>query len=188
MGGPSSSWKEIQRLRKLTNNERRLLWLLGGLIFAIASFYGVSYLLDREADLSRNLSELESTLKSHHIWLQEKDFWLARKHWLDTKQPRVGKSEVPQSELLEALTKSAAGNQLQIQEQSFGESKTTPYYRSVAVRLKLTGSLQNVVKWLVQVQQPEAFQAVTSFSLKGAEQPPNVSLELEIARWYRPEA
>jgi hypothetical protein len=29
---------------------------------------------------------------------------------------------------------------------------------------------------------------VTSFSLKGAEQPPAVSLELEIARWYRPEA
>ena len=175
-------------MRKLTNSERRLLWLLGGSIFAIASFYGVSYLLDQEADLSRKLSELESTLKSHHIWLQEKDFWLARKHWLDAKQPRVGKNEVPQSEFLETLTKSAVANQLQIQEQSFSESKSTPYYRSVAVRLKLTGSLQNVVKWLVQVQQPEAFQAVTSLSLKSAEEPPTVNLELEIARWYAPEA
>jgi hypothetical protein len=54
--------------------------------------------------------------------------------------------------------------------------------------LKLTGSLQNVVKWLVQVQQPEAFQAVTSLSLKSAEEPPTVNLELEIARWYASEA
>ena len=95
---------------------------------------------------------------------------------------------MPQSEFLETLTKSAAANQLQIQEQSFSESKSTPYYRSVAVRLKLSGSLQNVVKWLVQVQQPEAFQAVTSLSLKSAEEPPTVNLELEIARWYAPEA
>ena len=64
-------------MRKLTDNERRLLWLLGGAIFVIANFYGVSYLLDREADLSSKLSELESTIKSHHVWLQEKDFWLA---------------------------------------------------------------------------------------------------------------
>jgi hypothetical protein len=175
-------------LRKLTNNERRLLWFLGGAIFVIANFYGVSYLLDREADLSSKLSELESTIKSHHVWLQEKDFWLARKRWLDAKQPEVGKNEVPQSELLEALTKSAAANQLQIQEQSFGESRTTAHYRSVAVRLKLTGSLQNVIKWLVEMQQPERFQAVTSFSLKNAEAPPTVSLELEVARWYAPQA
>jgi hypothetical protein len=60
------------------------------------------------------------------------------------------------------LTKSATADQLQIQEQSFGESKTTPDYRSVSVFLKLTGSLQNVIKWLVELQQPEGFQAVTS--------------------------
>lgn len=175
-------------MRKLTNSERRLLWILGGSLFVIANFYGVSYLLDREADLSSKLSELESTIKSNQIWLHEKDFWLARKRWLEAKQPKIGKSEVPQSELLEALTKSATADQLQIQEQSFGEPKTTPHYRSVAVRLKLTGTLQNVIKWLVEMQQPEGFQAVTSFSLKSAQEPPTVTLELEVARWYAPEA
>ena len=50
-------------MRRLTNSELRLLWILGGSIFVIANFYGVSYLLNREADLSSKLSELESNPK-----------------------------------------------------------------------------------------------------------------------------
>ncbi len=80
----------------------------------------------------------------------------------------------------------AKANQLEIQEQSFGEILSTPNYQAVTVRLKLSGALQNVIKWLVQIQQPELFQAITSFSLKSANDPPTVSLELEIARWYAP--
>jgi hypothetical protein len=53
----------------------------------------------------------------------------------------------------------------------------------VSALLKLTGSLQNVIKSLVELQQPEGFQA-----LKSAEEPPAVSLELEVARWYAPQA
>jgi len=75
---------------------------------------------------------------------------------------------------------------LEIQEQSFGENKSTPNYQSVAVKLKLGGALQNVIKWLVQIQQPELFQAITSFSLKSANEPPTVTLEPEVARWYAP--
>jgi hypothetical protein len=50
----------------------------------------------------------------------------------------------------------------------------------------MSGSLQDVIKWLVQIQQPELFQAITNFSLKSANEPPTVSLELEVARWYAP--
>jgi hypothetical protein len=32
------------------------------------------------------------------------------------------------------------------------------------------------------------FQAITSFSLKSANEPPTVTLELEIARWYAPKS
>ena len=46
--------------------------------------------------------------------------------------------------------------------------------------------LQNVIKWLVQIQQPELFQAINTFSLKNANEPPTLTLELEVARWYAP--
>jgi Tfp pilus assembly protein PilO len=172
----------------LTKSEGRLLWLFGLAIFAMANFYGISFLLERHAEVSRKLAELRGTRKSDENWLRERDLWLKRKQWLDSKQPKVNAGQVPQSELLEALTKGAGEHQLQIQEQSFGEAKNNPFYRSVAIRLKLTGSLENMMKWLASVQQPELFQAITSFSLKSENEPPTVSLELEVARWYAPQA
>jgi Tfp pilus assembly protein PilO len=178
--------RETQNLRKLTKSEKRLSIILIVAVFAMANFYGLGYLLDLLSTSSREVSELQGQEHSNEIWLRQKDLWLDRKRWIEASQPRIRPNQVPQSELLESLTTSAKADQLEIQEQSFSENKSTPYYQSVAVRLKLAGPLQNAIKWLVQIQQPELFQAITNFSLKSANEPPTVSLELEVARWYAP--
>jgi hypothetical protein len=165
-----------------------LLVIFGLAVFVMANFYGLSFLLDTESEVTRQLSEVQANAKTNQIWLREKQFWLTRKQWIERQQPRVAAGQVPQSELLQAMTASAQANQLVIQEQSFAELKNTPSYQSVAVKLKLSGNLENVVKWLAEIQQPEKFQAVTNFSLKSEEPPPKVSLELEVARWYSPHA
>jgi hypothetical protein len=160
--------------------------ILGIAIFAMANLYGLSYLVDLHSSFSREVADLRSQERTNQIWLKERNLWLRRKQWIETSQPRIRPNQVPQSELLESLTSAATSDHLEIQEQSFGAKESTPNYQSVAVRLKLSGSLHDVVKWLVQIQQPELFQAITSFSLKSANEPPTVSLELEVARWYAP--
>jgi len=182
----SSPSKETQNLRRLTKSEKRLTLILCIAVFAMANFYGLSYLMDLHSSLSKDLGDLRGEERTNEVWLKEKSLWLQRKQWIDRNQPRIRSSQVPQSELLQSLTSTAAANHLEIQEQGFGANSSTQSYQSVAVRLKLSGSLQDVIKWLVQIQQPELFQAVTSFSLKSANEPPTVSLELEVARWYAP--
>src|SRR5271166_202808 len=177
----NSPSKETRKLRALTKGERRLSVIFIVALFAMANFYGLGYLYDLMSDSSRDLADLRGREK-------EKDIWLKRKEWIEKVQPRIHSDQVPQSELLESLTASAKANQLEIDEQSFGEIRSTPNYQSVSVRFKLTGALQNAIKWLAQVQQPELFQAITSFSLKSGNEPPTVSLELEIARWYAPKS
>ena len=171
---------------KLTKSEKRLSIILTVALFAMGNFYGLSYLNELMSAASKEVSDLRSQVHSNDIWLKERDLWLNRKQWIDSTQPRIRPNQVPQSELLESLTSAATSDHLEIQEQSFGAKESTPNYQSVAVRLKLSGSLHDVIKWLVQIQQPELFQAVTSFSLKSANEPPTVSLELEVARWYAP--
>jgi hypothetical protein len=175
-------------LRKWTKGEKRLSLVLGVAILVMGTFYLVSYLLDIESDLGLKIRGLEANANTDQVWLREKQFWLDRKQWIDQKQPRAAAGAVPQSELLQSLTTSAQNHKLTIQEQSFADAKSTANYQAVAVRLKLTGALEDVVRWLVEVQQPEKFQAVTNFSLKSQEKPPAVDLELEVARWYSPHA
>ena len=175
-------------MRKWTKGEKRLSMILGLALCLMGTVYLVSYLLDIESSLALKIRGLEANANTDQVWLREKQFWLDRKQWIDKKQPRVAAGAVPQSELLQSLTTSAQNHKLTIQEQSFAEAKSTPNYQAVAVRLKLTGTLEDVVRWLVEVQQPEKFQAVTNFSLKSQEKPPAVDLELEVARWYSPHA
>jgi hypothetical protein len=175
-------------LRALTKSEKRLSVILIIALFVMANFYGLSSLFDLMSDSSRDLSELRGQVNTDNIWLREKDLWLQRKRWIEKTQPRIQSDQVPQSELLQSVTATAKANQLEIHEQSFGEIRSTPNFQSVSVRFKLSGALQNVIKWLVQVQQPELFQAITSFSLKSESEPPTVSLELEIARLYAPKS
>ena len=173
-------------MRKWTKSEKRLSTMLGLALFLMGTFYLVSYLLDIESGLSLTIRGLEANANTDQVWLREKQFWLDRKQWIAQKQPRVAAGAVPQSELLQSLTASAQNHKLTIQEQSFADAKSTANYQAVAVRLKLTGTLEDIVRWLVEVQQPEKFQAVVNFSLKSQEKPPAVDLELEVARWYSP--
>ena len=173
---------------KWNKNEKRLFIFLGVALLVMGTFYLVSYLLDIESGLALKIRGLEANANTDQVWLREKQFWLDRKKWIDQKQPKVAPGGVPQSELLQSLTASAQNHKLTIQEQSFADAKSTANYQAVAVRLKLTGTLEDVVRWLVDVQQPDKFQAVTTFSLKSQEKPPAVDLELEVARWYSPHA
>jgi hypothetical protein len=175
-------------LPKWYKNEKRLFIFLGVALLVMGTFYLVSYLLDIESGLALKIRGLEANANTDQVWLREKQFWLDRKKWIDQKQPKVAPGGVPQSELLQSLTASAQNHKLTIQEQSFADAKSTANYQAVAVRLKLTGTLEDVVRWLVDVQQPDKFQAVTTFSLKSQEKPPAVDLELEVARWYSPHA
>ena len=175
-------------MRKWTKGERRLTTILGVALFLMGTFYLISYLLDIEGGLALKIRGLEANANTDQVWLREKQLWLDRKQWIDQKQPKVAPGGVPQSELLQSLTTSAQNHKLTIQEQGFADAKSTANYQAVAVRLKLSGALEDVVRWLVEVQQPEKFQAVTNFSLKSQEKPPAVDLELEVARWYSPHA
>ena len=111
-------------MRKLTKSERRLSTILGLSVFVMLNFHGISYLLDDHAALAQKIGELQGQQRSHELWLRERGLWLARKEWLDSRQPHVPAGAVPQSELLESLTKSAKDHSLTIEEQSFGEMKT----------------------------------------------------------------
>jgi type II secretory pathway component PulM len=173
-------------LRKLNKSEKRLLLILGVAIFLIVNYWGVSYLMDAQATADQDLTDLRAKAAADDRWLREKTSWMTRKRWVDAQQPRVVNKESPQADLLQALVKSAKDSQLKIDEQSFAESDSTTDYRSVAVKLKVSGPLKNAIQWLVQVQQPQEFHAVTDFSLKSQEHPPDVSLELNVARWYAP--
>ncbi|HEY5892729.1 MAG TPA: hypothetical protein VIT91_05805 [Chthoniobacterales bacterium] len=173
-------------MRKLTSLEKKLLIALGATIFILANLFGVSALLKQRNALKLQSIQLRGAEQDAAMWLSEKEVWLKRKEWLDARQPRISQAEVAQPQFFQDLQKSARAQNLAIDEQGFGEISETAQYKAVTVRMRVSGTLENVIKWLVTIQQPELFQAITHFSLRSEKDPPKVNLELEIAKWYAP--
>ncbi len=173
-------------MRQLTKLEKTLIIALVATIFLLGNLFGVSALLRHRRTLQLDAITLKGERDESNIWLNEKDKWLARKAWLDKTQPKASQTEAAQSTFFEELQKSARTLNLAINEQGFGEVSESTYFQSVAVKMRITGSLENTTRWLASIQRPELFQAITSFSLKSEKDPPNVNVELEIAKFYRP--
>ena len=168
----------------MTKRERRLLYIFLGAIFVLFNFFGVTYLVRKQGGLKTKLVNLGNERPEANSWLAEKDLWQQRKAWMDGKQPKLPTEGRAQSDLLGSIQTSARKQNITIMEQGFGEPDTQPAYQEISMKLKVSGSLESITKWLVELQQPANFQAIPAMSLKSDSDASKVICELTVARWY----
>ena len=173
-------------MRAFTKLEKTLMIGLAATVFLLANLFGVSALIRQRRALMIDAITMRGSQEDANGWLEKKAMWLTRKDWLDKTLPKALQPDAAQSTFFEELQKSARARNLAIDEQGFGEVSNSTHFQSVSVHMRVTGTLENTTRWLAAIQRPELFQAITSFSLKSEKEPPNMNLELQIARYYRP--
>jgi hypothetical protein len=170
--------------RRLTKGEFQKLLLFGLVLFAAANVIGFSAIHVRFTAAATHVRQLEADRSLATAWMESRDLWTKRRDWMAAKQPKlddVGQANVT---LLDSLHKSASADGLTVLAQTLKDPSATPTYREVSVQFGLTGSLDGLCRWMVEVQQPELFQAVTSFSLRSEGDDGKIRCELTVARWY----
>jgi len=175
-------------VRPLTKRERNLAIMFGATIFIAANIIGLTALFRKQGELQANLDNLRLQQLQASTWLAEKDTWQQRKQWLDTKQPVLKSAGQANAELLESIASAARQRSITIVDQGFAQPdavKDAPY-QEIAVKLKISGSLEAITRWLVEIQQPSEFQAVPSLSMKVDNDPTKIICELTVARYYAP--
>jgi hypothetical protein len=172
-------------MRKLTKRERKLAILVGVVVFLVANLIGVTALLRKQEEFQTNLELLRTERSEADSWLAQKETWQKRKEWLDKNQPRLKSEGEANAELLEALTTSAARHSITIVDQGFAEPDShDTTYQQIAVKLKISGSLESITRWLVETQQPANFQGISSLTMKIDSDPSKITCELTVARYY----
>ena len=170
--------------RKITKRERSLLIIFFGAIFLMFNLFGVTFLLHRQSDLQSHLTDLKNQRQEARSWLAEKDMWLQREAWLDKTQPKLQSVGESNAAMLQVLQNSARKHDITIMEQGFGDPVTQTYYKEISVKLKISGSLEAITRWLVELQQPANFQAIPAFSMKSDSDATKIICELTVARWF----
>lgn len=171
-------------MREMTNRERRLGGFFGLAIFILMNLMLLVFLKNQRAVLQQQAAKLKNREIEAASLLNDKQFWDTRAQWLDQNKPTYAISGDAQTELLETLQKTPAELGLNATPPILDEPKSMGTFEEVSAQVKITGSLQSVVSWLAQIQQPGKFQAIINFQLQSDKEPGNVICEVRVAKWF----
>jgi hypothetical protein len=174
-------------MRALTSKEKNLLIGLLGALFVLLNVVGLQTFLNRQRVLQSNIVKLEASLaESRGILMQEK-FWEERASWLDKNQPVDDTLSIEDdTKFTEFVETSAKNSGLEYTRKGGGPLPPSGPYAEVYDASQVKGTMNSLIKWLVELQKPKAFRAIKQLRIKSAPEPPNVICDIEVARWFRP--
>jgi hypothetical protein len=170
---------------QVTKNEKVLLWALVAVAFGIGNYLGYGWLAKKQTTLHLALLQLQADQAEAKVDLQESDLWKQRQAWTHDHEPALGDEGDAKAQVLENVLKGARDNKLEIMEQSLNDVQHGPAGACVNVTVKVKGSMEGLCKWLTDLQKPDQFYAISSFSLKADQDAKSMVCALQVARYFK---
>lgn len=174
-------------MRQLTSKEKQGLIILGIFVFIFLNIVGFRYYMENKDNLQKNLSSNQQLLKNERLFIKQEKLWTDRKAWIDSTQPKFASQGDAKTALKDKVVNSSKKFNVTIMTQPIlpeTVEKDPTSFQEVMVPLKVSGTLESIIRWLSELQQPEEFIAVTSLSLKSGDDPNSLICELKASLYY----
>jgi hypothetical protein len=172
-------------LTRMSQRERLLAALVGGVVFLLLNIFIWSWLLGAIGRAHAELATRQSLRKEEAVFLKERDLWAKREQWLQQHQP-VFKGAGEASTLLDQqLRPIAAKYNVLIENPQIGSGESTPNHQTVWASIETKSPWPPLVHFLYDVQQPEAFIVFENVNLAiDSGDPTMMRGKFKIARWF----
>jgi hypothetical protein len=170
-----------------TRNEKILLGVLLAIIFVTGNYYGYLWLARKQSALDLSYAQLRADKAEAQLDLMKEDVWAQRQAWLKDHQPvlHAGEEDEAGAKVLQYVLKGARDNKLEIVEQSLNDLDHGPAGTRINVSVTIKGPMKGLCAWLADLQKPENFYAVPSFSLKADQDEKSYVCTLKLARYFK---
>ena len=168
-----------------TKNEKVLLWIRAAIIFGCGNYFGYRWLAQKQSGLELAAAQLRADQAEAEVDLQQSDLWAQRKSWVSEHEPALGDEGDAKAQVLEYVLKGARSNKLEILDQNLGDVQHGAAGTRINVSVKVKGAMQDLCQWLTNLQKPDQFYAISSFSLKADQDLKSMVCTLQIARYFK---
>ena len=168
-----------------TQRDKILLLILVATLFVVGNYFGYRWLAKKEADLKLIEANLKADEAEGKVALLQANTWAQRKEWITAHQPTMGDEGETKSDVLNHVLKGARDNKLEVLDQNLNDVQRGAAGTRVNVTVRVKGSTENLVKWLADLENPEEFYAVSTFSLKADQDQKSMVCALKIARYFK---
>jgi len=172
--------------QRMSQRERIMTLAVAGVLFLLINIFVWRWLLGTISGSRNELSARKATRSEQTVYLRERELWAKRDQWLQKTQPTLKGAEEA-STLLDQLKQIAGKYNIVIENPVIGTGETTPNHQAVFASIETSSHWPELVHFLSEVQQPDAFIVFESVNLAvDGNDATMMRGKFKIARWFAP--
>jgi hypothetical protein len=172
--------------QRMSQRERIMTLAVAGILFLLVNIFIWRWLLGTISGSRSELATRRATRSEQTVYLKERELWAKRDQWLQKTQP-VLKGAEEASTLLDQLKQIAGKYNIVIENPAIGTGETTPNHQAVFASIESSSHWPELVHFLYDVQQPDAFIVFESVNLAvDGSDATMMRGKLKVARWFAP--
>ena len=172
--------------QRLNRREQVLSMIVGGALFLLLNLFIWSSLLGAASSARADVATRKAAREQQSVFLRERKIWEKREEWLKKNQPTL-KSAGEASALLDKVKEVAGKHNILLENPAIGSSDSNANYQAVFASVETKSPWPPLVRFLYDLQQPEAFVVFENVQLAiDGTDPTMMRGKLKIARWFAP--
>ena len=178
--------KLIAVYQRMSQRERIMTLAVAGILFLLINLFIWRWLLGTISGSRNELAARKANRSEQTVYLRERELWAKRDQWLQKTQPTLKGAEET-STLLEQLKQIGGKYNMVIENPAIGTGETTPTHQAVFASIEASSHWPELVHFLYDVQQPDAFIVFESVNLAvDGSDATMMRGKFKIARWFAP--
>ena len=173
-------------MKKISPSEVRLLLIFLGAVLVMGNVLLLRYGLNVSAENRKELETLREQLASYVKLKERSGYWAVRNAW--RKENPLPTLDVSKSDsaFVEQVQQSLTSAGLRIEEQQLKDPVRKDGFVAIVLVLKVTGGLENHVRWMAEVQKPGRHLQIANFTLKAANEGSTMVATMELSQYFAP--
>jgi hypothetical protein len=171
----------------MNRRERMLASIVAGVVFLFINLFVWSWIFGAIGRAQTELADRKSQRQQQAMFMKERDLWTKREQWLQQHQPVSKGAGEPSTLLEQQLRPIAAKYNVLLENPQIGSGESTPDHQSVWASLETKSHWDDLIHFLYDVQQPDAFIVFENVNLIiDPGDPTMMRGKFKIARWFAP--
>ena len=171
---------------RMSRREQIMTLAIAGVLFVLINLFVWRLLLGTISNSRRELAVRRSTRAEQTVYMRERELWAKREQWLEKTQPAMKGAEEA-STLLDQLKQIAGKYNILIENPAIGSGETTATHQGVFTSIETSSHWPELVHFLYDVQQPDAFVVFESLNLAIDNNDATMMRgKFKIAKWFAP--
>jgi hypothetical protein len=172
--------------QRMNQRERIMTLAIAAVLLLLINLFIWKWVLGTIGNSRRELASRKATRAEQTVYMKERELWAKRDQWLQKTQPTLTGAEEA-STLLDQLKQIAGKYNVLIENPAIGSGETTPTHQAVFASIETSGHWPDLVHFLYDVQQPDAFVVFESVNLAiDGNDATIMHAKFKIARWFAP--